>query len=147
MTYRILLALASITFLFFAGCRTGEYKADLEIYEIMPQLLAESETAHNFAMNEDGSVKVEFEHGVMFLWLKTGSTMDEVARMEAASKALEIFHEQYMNSETNRKNDGSMYREMIGLKAYVDDVELYVIEWSLDEERPSVISNRAGNFF
>jgi hypothetical protein len=147
MTYRVLLALVSITILFVAGCRTGEYRADQEIYERMPQLLAESESANNYARNEDGSIKVEFDKGTMLIWLRTGSDMDEVAREKAASDALEIFHEQYMNSETNRHKDGSMYRKTIGMKAYVEDVELYVFEWDLDEENPVLTNNRAGNFF
>jgi len=147
MTYRFLLVMVSIMLVIGGGCRTGEYNADLEIYEQMPQILAESEYAHNMAKNEDGSIKVEFEKGVMYLWLRTGSDMHEVARRDAASDALVLFHEQYMNSETNRRKDDSFYREKIGLKAYVEDIELYVFEWDLSKEDPDLISDRSGNYF
>src|SRR3990170_2415260 len=104
MLYRIMLLSLAVLILFAAGCRTGEYKGDLEIYEAMPALLEQNpDIVKNMARNEDGSLRVEFEKGEMRLWMREGSDMDVSARMETTSDAFELFHAQYMQSEKVKK--------------------------------------------
>jgi len=145
MFYRTAIIALGVGLIFLIGCRTGEYRLDLKIYETMPGLLAaDPELAARLFKNEDGSIKVEFEKGEMFLYLALG--LDEDTRMQAASDAFEIFHEQYMNNPDNRKKDGTFWREVIRLRGFVEDTELYVLEWDLSEEKPTVKSNRYGFF-
>jgi len=145
MLYRITLITVLIGLLFVIGCRTGEYKVDLEIYERMPGLLtADPDIADNLFYNEDGSLKVLFEKGEMHLWLAFG--LDEQTRMQVISDALMIFHEQYMNDPLNKRKDDTYYRELIFIKGFVEDTELYVIQWDLNDENPDITSNRFGNF-
>ena len=148
MFQRILLFILAILILTVAGCRSGEFKADLEIYEAMPGLLEEyPAVTADLARNEDGTLKVYFEKGEMHIWFRAGRDMDVVSRQEAASTAFEIFHAAYMQSEVNKRAKGGFYREKIFLRGFMEDIELYVIEWGLEDENPNVISNREGNFF
>ena len=148
MFYRIMLLSLAVLILFTAGCRTGEYKGDLEIYEAMPALLEQNpDIVKNLARNEDGSLRIELEKGEMRLWMREGVDMDVSARMETTSDAFEVFHAQYMQSEKVKKENGEFYREKITLKSYVDDIELYVLEWDLKSADPNVLNNREGNFF
>ena len=147
MNLRTAVIALSILLLLIAGCRSGEYTVDLEIYEEMPALLAAGPSANDMARNDDGSIKVEFDKGWMLLSLREGRDMDEDARNKAVSDALEIFHQRYLDSPHNRKKDGSFFRKVIGVKGFVGDIELYVIEWDLSLDHPNVLNNRAGNFF
>jgi len=145
MLYRITLGILCIGMMCLIGCRTGEYKADLEIYERMPGILAADPELENMLfLNEDGSVKVLFEKGEMHLWTAYG--LDESTRQRVVGRAFELFHNEYINSTLNKRNDGSYYRQKIIFRGFIDDTELYVIEWDLDEENPNVVSNRVGNF-
>ena len=133
---------------FLAGCRTGEYKVDLLIYEEMPALLAANEQlASNLEKDENGNLRVEFEKGTMYLYLRAGSDMNEERRQVAASDALVIFHQAYMDHPENLREKGGFFRETIYSKTYVEDIELYVMEWDMDTEDPEVTNNRSGNFF
>ena len=49
-------------------------------------------------------------------------------------------------AETNRRKDGTFYRKVIHIRGFVEDTELYVIEWDLSEENPNLISDRYGYF-
>ncbi len=145
MLRKIAILAIGVAVLMIAGCRTGEYKADLEIYERMPSILAaDPELQGKLMLNDDGTPKVEFEKGEMFLYLALG--LDEGTRKEAVSRAFELFHQQYMESETNRRKDGTFYRKVIHIRGFVEDTELYVIEWDLSEENPNLISDRYGYF-
>jgi hypothetical protein len=146
MTARhITLALSILLVFVCAGCRTGEYPVDHEIYSAMPGVIAQHpELAAQIAKNEDGSLKMTFEKGVMSIWVELG--LDEDSRRTIVSNALQLFHEQYMTNPNNKKENGSWVREVIGCKGYVEDTELYVIEWNLNEERPNVTNDRYGNF-
>lgn len=130
------------------GCRTGEYKVDLLIYQEMPALLAaDTELASNIAKNPDGSLMVTFEKGTMYLYLRTGSDMNEEKRQVAASDAFVIFHQAYMNHPENLKKDGTTYyRQKIYIHTFVEDTELYIIEWELGKENPEVTNDRSGNY-
>ncbi len=145
MLYRITFGLICIGILFLLGCRTGEYNVDLKIYEEMPGILAaDPELTDMLGKNEDGSVQVEFEKGEMFLWF--AYCLDESTRQNVAGRALDHFHTQYLEHPDNRRKDQTFYREKILLRGFIDDVELYVIEWDLDMDHPNVVSNRHGNF-
>jgi hypothetical protein len=145
MLYRTAIIVLGIVLVFLAGCRTGEYRIDREVYAAMPGLLAaDTELADGLFKNEDGSIKVEFEKGEMFLYLALG--LDEDTRMQTASDAFVIFHDQYVNNPDNRRKDGTFIRKVIRLRGFVEDTELYVIEWDLSEDNPNVISNRYGYF-
>jgi hypothetical protein len=142
---RIVILAAIIGLLFIVGCRTGEYNVDKRIYAEMPALLtADPDIAENIFYNEDGTPKVTFEKGEMFLWLAYG--LDEDTRRNVVSDALTIFHDQYMNAEDNKKKNGTYYREVIGIRGYVEDTELYVIVWDLNEPNPDITNDRYGNF-
>ena len=148
MLYRIILLSLAVGILFVSGCRTGEYNVDLEIYEAMPGLIEQfPEVTADLAHNEDGSLRIMFEQGEMHLWFRAGRDMDVVSRQEAASAAFEIFHAQYMSNDKNKKGESGLYREIIYLKGYLDEIELYVIEWDLTQPDPNVKSNREGNFY
>jgi len=149
MRPRISLLILAVLVLLTAGCRSGEFKdLDMPIYQRMPDLLAANEFVYDHVeKNEDGSVKVNFEKGRMFLWLRTGSDMDEVARQETISEALELFHDQYVDNPENLKKDGSFKREVIFINGYVEETELYILEWNLNEENPNILNNRSGNYF
>lgn len=147
MKKKIILAVLFIGMVTLAGCRTGEYNVDLVIYEKMPALLAaNAELAADLAKNEDGTIMVEFEKGEMFLYLRTGRDMDEGARNMATQTAFEIFHQQYMDDEDNLRGDGTFYRKLIIVRGFVEDTELYILEWNLNDEAPKVRSNRFGNY-
>jgi len=134
--------------LLIAGCRTGEWNADIEIYEAMPGLLEEyPAVTADLDRNEDGTLNIYFEKGEMHIWFRAGRDMDVVSRQEAASTAFEIFHAAYMQSELNKRGNGELYRKKIFLRGFMEDIELYVLEWALDKENPNVLSNREGNFF
>lgn len=127
------------------GCRTGEFKFDHEIYSVVPSLItANPDLAQKIAYNEDGSPKVSFEKGTIFISFAHG--LDEDTRMKAAGEVFNIFHNEYIKRDDIKKKDGTYKRDKIFLKGYVDDVELYVIEWKLGNPKPSVVSNRYGNF-
>jgi hypothetical protein len=146
MITRITLAIIAILLLATVGCRTGEHNTvDLPIYERMPGLLtAEPELQGKLLTDEAGNIVVEFEKGTMFLHLALG--MDPITGKEAISMAFQIFHDQYMNTPENIKKDGSFRREIIFMKAYIEETELYVIEWDLAEDNPNVKNDRYGNF-
>lgn len=147
MIKKIILTVLLIGMVILAGCRTGEYNVDIMIYEEMPALLAANEElAADLAKNEDGTIMVEFDKGEMFLHLRTGSDMSEGARNMATQTALEIFHQQYLDHEENLRGDGSFYRKLIVVRAFVEDIELYVLEWNMNDEGPRVRSNRFGNY-
>jgi len=145
MLYKLTVALFSLLILAAVGCRTGEYKFDLEIYKKMPDILkAEPTLAGEVATNPDGSVKVRFEKGTMYLTL--ADRKDENTRMTASTKAFELFHNLYLADPTAKKPDGTFRRDKIFFKGFVGETELYVVEWNLGEKQPNVISNRSGNY-
>lgn len=147
MIKKIILTVLFIGMVILAGCRTGEYNVDLKIYEEMPALLAANEElAANLAKNEDGTIMVEFEKGEMFLHLRMGRDMDEGTRNLATQTAFEIFHQQYLDHEDNLRGDGSFYRKLILVRGFVEDTELYILEWNMNDESPKVRSNRFGNY-
>ena len=142
---KICLLFCGILILFSTGCRTGEYKFDHVIYAATPALLqADEKLKGKLFINEDGSVKVSFEKGVMSVWF--AYKLDESTRMVACGDAFRIFHDQYINNPDVKKKDGKWRREKIGCKGYVEDTELYVLEWDLNAPKPTVTSNRYGNF-
>ncbi|HEX9745695.1 MAG TPA: hypothetical protein VGB30_09735 [bacterium] len=164
MKYRIILAGLAAILLFSAGCRTGNYQYDKDIYARMPDLLMndpelqgkmfihqEGETVEFDDKGQPkipeglaGSPAVAFDQGEMSLWF--AYKLDPGARRMAASRAFEIFHEQYMNNPDVRKSDGTFKREKIYFRGYIDDIELYVIEWTLGRDDPTVLNDREGNF-
>lgn len=147
MNKRFLLFILVLGVVFTGGCRTGEYNVDLLIYEEMPALLAANETLVNLLeKNEDGSLKVEFEKGEMFLHIRTGSDMHVTVRQEATQAAFEIFHQAYMGREENLRKDETFYRQKIYVHGFVEDTELYVLEWDLNEAEPNVLDNREANY-
>jgi hypothetical protein len=142
---RLILVSLAVVLTAFAGCRTGNYKFDKDIYAAMPGLLmADPDVKAKIAYNEDGTPKVTFDKGEMFLTL--ADRLDEDTRNIIAGKAFQIFHDQYINDPAVKKPDGSYRRDKIGLRIFVGDTELYVLEWKLGEEKPQVISNRYGYF-
>lgn len=147
MNTRICLGILAIAIVFSAGCRTGEYKVDLDIYKQMPGVLvAEPSLPDYLAKNEDGSIKVSFEKGEMFLWLRTGSSMDEDTRKKVVSKALELFHQQYMDNPDNRRGNGTFFRQKVVVRGYVEDIELYIVEWDMSLEHPNMVKDRSANY-
>lgn len=145
MYYKITLALFSVLILSISGCRTGEFPFDKGIYDSMQGLLQADElTNKNIFKNEDGSMKIECEKGEIRVWLAFG--LDPDSRMQTVGRAFEIFHEQYMKTETNKKPDGTFRREIITCRGLVEDTELYVLSWIMSEPDPKVDSNRDGNF-
>ncbi|MCK4720614.1 hypothetical protein KAU08_08140 [bacterium] len=147
MKKKIILGVLFIGMVILTGCRTGEYNVDLEIYEEMPALLAANEElAADLAKNEDGTIMVEFEKGEMFLHLRAGRDMDEGARNIATQTAFQIFHQQYLDHEDNLRGDGTFYRKLIVVRGFVEDTELYILEWNMNDEEPKVRSNRFGNY-
>jgi hypothetical protein len=147
MKKKIILGVLFIGMVILTGCRTGEYNVDLVIYEEMPALLAANEElAADLVKNEDGTIMVEFEKGEMFLHLRAGRDMDEGARNIATQTAFQIFHQQYLDHEDNLRGDGTFYRKLIVVRGFVEDTELYVLEWNMNDEEPKVRSNRFGNY-
>ncbi len=142
---RIILLLAVILILFITGCRTGEYRFDLEIYEQMPALLeADEALARKIFKNEDGTLMVSFEKGEMFINL--AYRLDPGSRQGVVSSAFQIFHDQYINHPDVRKQDGSFIRESIRIRGFVDEVELYVIRWDLGDEAPDLENVRDASY-
>ena len=142
---RLILVSLAILLAVLAGCRTGNFKFDKDIYAAMPGLLmADPDIKDGIAYNQDGTPKVTFDKGEMSLTLKDG--LDEGSRQKVVGKAFQIFHDQYMNNAAAKKPDGSLRRDKIGFHGFVGDTELYVLDWKLGDEKPQVISNRYGNF-
>src|SRR3990172_8833120 len=112
MHLRISLAVLSIVLLFSVGCRTGEYKFDHEIYAAMPGIIAAEpffqgkiyyhepdstpeldEKGNQIIAGQPGEYALEFDKGSMLLWFAYG--VDPDTRQKVASKAFDLFHEQY----------------------------------------------------
>jgi len=145
MAKRLILAGLMTLLVISVGCRTGDYKYDREIYERMKQILAsDPQIKDKIAYNEDGTPMVTFKKGEMYLNVALG--LDEGTRQQVVSRALELFHEQYINHPDIKKKDGTYKREKIFIHGFVEDVELYVIEWKLGDPHPNLISDRHGNF-
>jgi hypothetical protein len=141
----LLLGLAALIALS-TGCRTGNYKFDYDIYAKMPGVLAAEPTLKDMiATNPDGSLMVTFDKGEMFMTVANGK--DESTRKNAVSKAFELFHQEYMNSPDVKRPDGTYRREKVLIHGFVEDVELYIIEWKLDPTaEPNLLNDRSGNF-
>ena len=141
----LLLGMAALV-AFSAGCRTGNYKFDYDIYAKMPGVLAAEPTLKDMiATNPDGSLMVTFDKGEMFVTVANGK--DESTRKNVVSMAFELFHREYMNSPDVKRPDGTYRREKILIHGFVENVELYIIEWQLGEnEEPNLLNDRSGNF-
>jgi hypothetical protein len=127
------------------GCRTGNYKFDEEIYAKMPDLLKnDPQISQKIAYNQDGSPIVSFDKGTMFITMADG--LDQGTRQQIVSRAIEIFHQQYLDSPDAKKQDGSFRRDKIYLHGLVGETELYIIEWKLGAPAPLVTNNREGNY-
>jgi hypothetical protein len=143
---RILLLGIAIAVLLAAGCRTGEYRFDTEIYAAMPALIeANPDLASKFARNEDGTLGITFEKGEMYCKFAYG--LDPNTQMNALSDAFQIFHDQYINREDTRWKDGTFRRESIRVRGLVDDTELYVVRWDLADAEPDLESSRQASYY
>lgn len=146
MTNRVLFLAVAVMVILSVGCRTGNYRFDEEIYAKMPGVLAAEPTLTGMlATNPDGSINVTFDKGEMFLTIANG--LDESTRKNAVSKAFELFHNEYMNNPDAKKPDGTYRREKILIHGFVEDIELYIIEWMLaPNAEPNLLNDRSGNF-
>jgi len=143
---KIFLLVIAILVVASIGCRTGEYKFDLEIYEQMPALLeANEDIASKIRRNDDGTLDVTYEKGEMFIRL--AYQLDPNTQQKVVSQAFEIFHDQYINHPEARNKEGKFRRQSIRARGFVDDIELYVVRWDLADPEPDLESDRYASYY